>query len=398
MNVTRIRLADRPGQDADPSRPRRRFGAQARPMRADVAVIGSGPGGAVTAALLAEAGRDVLLIEEGPFVALEECVPFSMGEMLAKYRNGGVTVAMGSTKVAYVEGRCVGGGSEINSGLYHRTPPEVLDVWRKDFGVEHLNDADLLPHFEASERDVGVSYLPGPAPAASLKLHEGATRLGWKSLEVPRWFRYDPPADPSSRPKGTRQSMTKTFIPRALRSGCRLLPNTRAHKIHRIGNRWYIQGTSHPVNAPRESIEITADALFVCGGADPDPGPPASERDHPQRRELAPDAPDRQGDRALPRRGEQPRHGSARPPGQGVRAAVQLRLLDQRPAPPGARDERPPRPPRRGRSVREEHGRVLRDDHGSGERLGARGARVRRLPRPVPDHAVRPGRPCDGLA
>ena len=33
--------------------------------RADVVVIGSGPGGSITAALLAEAGRQVILIEEG---------------------------------------------------------------------------------------------------------------------------------------------------------------------------------------------------------------------------------------------------------------------------------------------------------------------------------------------
>ena len=56
--------------------------------------------------------------------------------MVQKYRNGGQTVALGANKIAYVEGRCVGGGSEINSGLYHRTPPEILETWRKEFQVE----------------------------------------------------------------------------------------------------------------------------------------------------------------------------------------------------------------------------------------------------------------------
>ena len=89
----------------------------ARQFKTEVAVIGSGPGGAVTSALLAEAGRDVLLLEEGPFVSMNDVAPFSLDEMVAKYRNGGVTVAMGPSKVSYVEGRCVGGGSEVNSGL-----------------------------------------------------------------------------------------------------------------------------------------------------------------------------------------------------------------------------------------------------------------------------------------
>src|SRR5436189_5696218 len=151
---------------------------------ARVVVIGSGPGGAIIAALLAEAGVEVALLEDGPHLPLESCPPFSLLEMTQKYRNGGLTPAMGRQKIAYVEGRCVGGGSEINSGLYHPTPPDILERWRKDFQVEALAEKEMLPHFEACERDVSVSLLPSPAPPASLKLHEGATRLGWKSLEV----------------------------------------------------------------------------------------------------------------------------------------------------------------------------------------------------------------------
>ncbi len=118
-------------------------------LKCEIAVVGSGLGGSITACLLAEAGHDVLLIEEGSFLPLESCTPFSLDEMVQKYRNGGLTVAMGSPKVQYVEGRCVGGGSEINSGLYHRTPNEILERWRREFEMEALDEADLLPHFEA---------------------------------------------------------------------------------------------------------------------------------------------------------------------------------------------------------------------------------------------------------
>jgi hypothetical protein len=34
----------------------------------EIVVVGSGPGGAITACILAEAGKDVLLIEEGAFL------------------------------------------------------------------------------------------------------------------------------------------------------------------------------------------------------------------------------------------------------------------------------------------------------------------------------------------
>ncbi len=233
-------------------------------MRAEIVVVGSGPGGAITACLLAEAGRDVLLIEEGKFLPLDSCEPFSKDEMLQKYRNGGQTVALGKNKIAYVEGRCVGGGSEINSGLYHRTPPEILERWRMEFLVEALTEGDLVPHFEQCERDLSVSMLPGPAPAASLKLHDGATRRGWKSLEVPRWFRYDHATPHTSQTSsGKRQSMTETFIPRFLRAGGRLLPNTRVARLRQAGPNWVVEARHY---APG-TIRIAADAVLLCAGA-----------------------------------------------------------------------------------------------------------------------------------
>jgi len=223
------------------------------PERCEVLVIGSGPGGAITACLLAEAGRDVLLVESGPNLRLADTPAFSREEMERKYCHGGVTAALGKTKVAYIEGRCVGGGSEVNAGLYHRTPPDVLDQWSREFSVEGLSPEDMAGHFEACERDVCVSPMPGGEfPKASVKLHDGATRLGWKSLEVPRWFRYD------GRGGGTKQSMTETFIPRALKAGCRLRSDTSVKRLAQRGNRW---------TARTDSGTIEADTVFVACGA-----------------------------------------------------------------------------------------------------------------------------------
>lgn len=230
-------------------------------LHAQIAVIGSGPGGAITARVLAEHGRDVILIEEGPDLSLDSCDAFSRAEMVQKYRNGGVTVALGSPNVVYVEGRCVGGGSEINSGIYHRTPPEILERWSSEFAVEALGEEDLRRHFESCEADIGLSAPSAAPPGASLRLREGALQRGWSCEEMPRLVR---PAEGTGE---RRASMTETILPRARRSGCRLASDTRVATLRKRTGGWSLEADQSTPGRPPRRIHIDADAVFVCGGA-----------------------------------------------------------------------------------------------------------------------------------
>ena len=234
-----------------------------REYHVDNLVIGSGPGGAITGALLAEAGRKVMIIEEGRNLALESCLPFTIEEMAQKYRNKGLTVGMGAPKVAYVEGAVSGGGSEINSGLYHRTPPDVLSRWQSEWGVDALEENELEPLFLANEKDVSVQNIPGEIkPALSLRLHEGALSLGWKSLEVPRWFVFDGSFDTHGVPRGIRQSMSKSFLPRFRDAGGTLMSCVRAEHLQQKGGDWAVKAKDH-----EGVMTIRTPQVFVCGGA-----------------------------------------------------------------------------------------------------------------------------------
>ena len=233
--------------------------------RAEIAVIGSGPGGAVTATRLAQAGRDVALIEDGEHLPLSSAPHFSREEILQKYRNGGINLAMGRAKVAYVEGRCVGGGSEINRGLYHRIAPETLDGWRRDYRVEALSADELRPHFDVCEQIARVSFLPGEAPQLSLRLQAGASALGWGCAEAPRLFSYA--ADWRTGAPGVKQSMTETFVPRFLAAGGRLVPQTRVRRLARHNGRWQLRALQDAGERGQREIEIVADTVVVACGA-----------------------------------------------------------------------------------------------------------------------------------
>jgi choline dehydrogenase-like flavoprotein len=227
----------------------------------DIAVIGSGPGGALTAALLSEAGKKVVLIDKGAYLPLTSCEPFTIDEMTQKYNSGGITVAMGKPPVSYIEGSSVGGGSEVNSGLYHRTPENLVARWVDEFQIKDLSYEDLVPIFNKNEEDLTISYVPtGNLPKASLKLHEGAHKLGWNSIEVPRWFKYE------SDGSGVKQSMTETFIPRAVKSGAEVISDTQVSKISSHSGMWLLTGWKKN-GSDLIPFELLAKKIFVCAGA-----------------------------------------------------------------------------------------------------------------------------------
>ena len=235
--------------------------APAPSYRAGVLVVGSGAGGATTAALLAEAGFDVLVVEEGPWVDQDTVVPFSLDQMDRQYRSGGVTVALGLPSIAYTEGRCAGGGTEVNSGLYFRPPVEVIERWRSEYRIDALDLDELDAIADEVEAAINVTTVPGAPTPASEILRRGAASLGWRHSEIPRWMRYPPGGDAVS---GKRQSMTRTYLPRAFASGARMLTGCRVDRLIRDGAGSVRAQITH---ASGERGTIACRSVFVCGGA-----------------------------------------------------------------------------------------------------------------------------------
>lgn len=144
----------------------------------EVLVIGSGAGGATTAMVLAEAGRSVLVVEEGPDIEPGTLAPFSLQEMEQAYRHHGAGAALGTPSIAYAEGRCVGGSTEVNSGLWHRLPAALAEEWRVSFGLDDFSAEALAAYAGRIEAIVPVHTVPGPPPRSSAIIEEGATKLG----------------------------------------------------------------------------------------------------------------------------------------------------------------------------------------------------------------------------
>lgn len=231
-----------------------------RTIDCEMLVIGSGPGGATTAALLAEAGRDVLMVEEGPDLSVDSAPNYSLDEMDQKYRNGGLNTTLGRTGVTYIEGRCVGGASEINAALYHRPHEETLERWRRDFSIDDFGMPALEQHFADIERELHVGTRRDGRAPSSHKIIAGADKLGWKHAEIERFWRYAP----EDGPRGRRQSMSETMVPRARRAGARVQADTKVVRLLTRGTRAV---EAHALAHGRERVRIRFEQVVACGGA-----------------------------------------------------------------------------------------------------------------------------------
>src|SRR5438093_12342378 len=99
-------------------------------VRCQVAVVGSGSGGAITAATLSARGFDVVMIAEGPYLTLDSCPPFSIEELRQKSRCGGLNPALGAPNVPLAEAGWAGRGRARNAGPYRPAAGEIPQVPR----------------------------------------------------------------------------------------------------------------------------------------------------------------------------------------------------------------------------------------------------------------------------
>ena len=238
-------------------------------LKVEVLIVGSGAGGAVTAIELAKAGFSVVVLEEGRRHSLSAYGQSSTRSMQLLYRNKGMTPVIGSIPIGFVEGRCLGGSTEINSGFWHRLPPEFAMRWTKQFEIENFKTESLEPHFEWAEKNLHVTKATELPPSTDV-FKKGVELMGWSARVVSRAAKdcVNTNACASGCPKGAKQGMTRNLIPMAEKWGVNFMTGAKVKLL--LKDRGRVTGVLAEIQGEDRTtdlVRIDAEHVFVCCGA-----------------------------------------------------------------------------------------------------------------------------------
>ena len=289
--------------------------------RYDAVVIGSGPGGGVSACLLAESGRRVLVVEGGSWPSIGE---LDHDQLRNPRSDWGVLPLSGprdaeDLRVLEIDGRTrvlhpyepgwannamtAGGGSRVYGAQAWRFDPRDFAM-ATTYGTPDdsaladwpIGYDDLEPFYSRADHELGVSGSPvgesnrrsRPYPMPPVRsgprhdlLQDAAHRLGWGTLRVPLLINSQPYGGRAACegcrrcvgfacPTDAKAGSQNTLLPRAFATGrAEILLDTRAERLV-VDGRGRVVAVALVGRTPTGELwrtEVGAGEVVVSGGA-----------------------------------------------------------------------------------------------------------------------------------
>lgn len=203
-------------------------------LSCDACIVGSGAGGSVAAAVLAAAGKDVIVIESGGYYDDFDFDGAELGGFQRLYLEGGFA-ATNDQSVGLLAGECLGGGTVVNYTTSFRTPDDVRAEWAAA-GVPWFASEEYTRSLDAVCARLSVNLDHNRISSREAVFKRGLGALGWHVAEMPR----DVLGCDQGRvcgycgygcSLGAKQSSTKTWLADAQAAGSRLITETRAQRV-----------------------------------------------------------------------------------------------------------------------------------------------------------------------
>ena len=205
-------------------------------LEVDACVVGSGAGGAVTAAELAGQGMKVVVLEAGGYFDESDFKMLEIPAYQEMYWRGGPTPTA-DMNITLQAGATLGGGTTINWTNCLRTQPWVREQWAREHGLEGVDGPEYDVHLDAVLERISANDRCSDLNPPQERMKVGAEKLGWSFATIVR--NADPATyDPASAgylgfgdQSGSKQSTQKTYLVDAAERGAEILVGCWAERV-----------------------------------------------------------------------------------------------------------------------------------------------------------------------
>ncbi|HET9121748.1 MAG TPA: GMC family oxidoreductase N-terminal domain-containing protein, partial [Solirubrobacterales bacterium] len=241
-------------------------------IEADVCIVGSGSGGAVTAAVLAGRGLDVVVLEAAGYYNESDFNQLELPAYQQMFWRGGPTPSADGN-VSLVAGTTLGGGTTINWTNCLRTRPWVRREWA-EHGLGDVGESAYDRHLDTVLDRISANDQCSELNGTQQRLREGTEALGWSFETIvrntdrdcysPEMAGYLGFGDQS----GSKQSADRTWLADAQEHNARFLTFTRATRVLTEGGRAAgVEAVWQPPDGRSAQITVRAPRVVVACGA-----------------------------------------------------------------------------------------------------------------------------------
>ncbi|KAI5813076.1 hypothetical protein BZA77DRAFT_129814 [Pyronema omphalodes] len=237
-------------------------------IEVDVVIVGSGAGGGVVAARLAQAGIKVLIVEKGEAVPTED-FPVEQMEHNRVYDGAAGAFVTADGKGTILAGSSWGGSTVVNWSGSLELPEETRNEWATTHGLTFANTPAFQSCFDHVKSLIGVSTTSIIHNTANSVLSEGSKLTNYHSFDIPQNSRSEHHGIcGASCMYGcstlTKQSSSVTTLSTASKSGALCLPNCTVTRILLSNNK--ATGV-HCILKSGKPITIKAETIVLSSGA-----------------------------------------------------------------------------------------------------------------------------------
>lgn len=236
-------------------------------LACDVVVVGSGAGGGVIAGELAAAGKDVLVLEKGPYLAEADFTHLE-GDALQRLYDAGGLLATDDLGLIILQGSCLGGGTVINYTTSFRTPDGVREQWAREHALPHFAEPEYSASLDAVARRLNVNTDEGRPSGRDQVLIRGLDRLDWDHGFLPRDTRGCPQDDECGYcgmgcRRAAKQSTLVTYLQDAADRGARIIAGCDVRRVTIEGR----QAVGVEARVGPHTLRVLARATVVAAGS-----------------------------------------------------------------------------------------------------------------------------------